>query len=324
MSHPVLSIIIPFYNVEKHISQCLDSVYNQDIPEDDYEVICVNDGSPDNSRQIVLEYQKKHTNLILIEHDENKKLGAARNTGRAIAKGKYIWNIDSDDYIQPNVLNKLINECVNNELDILIFNFYHSYNCIEKVNPAYPFTNSEICSGLDFTKKYCLKHFSEISPVWTQLYRLDFIKNSKIISPEYNYAEDAPFTFKALFMAQRVKSIETPCYVYRIGGDSIGTRIELQPTAQKLYEKCFISTKELYKVSFSIPNKDGIVTEKFREVYKYTISLFPTYSVKMTKTELLKFKSLCRMNFLKDIKIFFLMSKKNRLYYLTKIIGPFT
>ena len=64
-----LSIIIPFYNVEKYIAECLDSVYNQDIPEEEYEVICVNDASPDNSRDIVLEYQKKHSNLILVEHE---------------------------------------------------------------------------------------------------------------------------------------------------------------------------------------------------------------------------------------------------------------
>ena len=90
-----LSIIIPFYNVEKYIAECLDSVYNQDISEEEYEVICVNDASPDNSRNIVLEYQKKHSNLTLVEHEVNKKLGAARNTGRKIARGKYIWNVDS-------------------------------------------------------------------------------------------------------------------------------------------------------------------------------------------------------------------------------------
>lgn len=96
---PKLSIIIPFYNVKQYIAQCLDSVYRQDIPEEEYEVICVNDASPDHSRDIVLEYQKRHKNLVLIEHEHNKKLGAARNTGRSIARGKYIWNVDSDDYI---------------------------------------------------------------------------------------------------------------------------------------------------------------------------------------------------------------------------------
>ena len=83
-------------------------MYNQDIPEEEYEVICVNDASPDNSREIVKEYQKKHKNLILVEHEVNKKLGAARNTGRSVAKGKYIWNVDSDDMIAPNCLKKML------------------------------------------------------------------------------------------------------------------------------------------------------------------------------------------------------------------------
>jgi glycosyltransferase involved in cell wall biosynthesis len=323
MLHPALSIIIPFYNVEKHIGQCLDSVYNQDIPEEDYEVICVNDGSPDNSRQIVIEYQKKHSNLILIEHDKNMKLGAARNTGRSIAKGKYIWNVDSDDYVQSNVLKQLVSECEKDELDLLIFNFYHSINGVEKLNQAYPFSNSQLCSGLEFTKKYCLDHFSEISPVWTQIYKLDFLEKNNLSSPEYNYAEDAPFTFKALFLARRVKSIVIPCYVYRIGGDSIGTVIEIQPTAHKLYEKCFISTKELVKVRGVLPANQNIVRMKFREVYKYTISLFPQYTQKMSKDEFLKFKSLCRNNFFRDLEIIFLLSRKNFFYYITKVIGPF-
>ena len=91
-----LSIIIPFYKVERYIAECLDSVFAQDIPESEYEVICVNDCSPDGSRAIVLEYQKKHKNLVIIEHEKNMMLGAARNTGLRAAKGDFVWFIDSE------------------------------------------------------------------------------------------------------------------------------------------------------------------------------------------------------------------------------------
>ena len=97
-----VSFIVPFYNVEQYIAKCLDSLIDQDIPESDYEIICVNDCSPDNSRNIVIEYQKKHTNIILIEHETNKKLGSARNTGLSKAKGQYVWFVDSDDWILSN------------------------------------------------------------------------------------------------------------------------------------------------------------------------------------------------------------------------------
>ena len=83
-----LSIIMPFYGVERYIRQCLESVYQQDIPESEFEVICVNDCTPDHSEEIVLEFQQRHNNLVLIRHEVNKKLGAARNTGLKAASGK--------------------------------------------------------------------------------------------------------------------------------------------------------------------------------------------------------------------------------------------
>ena len=97
-----ISFILPFYGVERYIGKCLESIYQQDIPEDQYEVICINDCSPDDSEKVVLQYAEKHANLQLIKHDVNKKLGAARNTGLKAARGKYVWFIDTDDYIKEN------------------------------------------------------------------------------------------------------------------------------------------------------------------------------------------------------------------------------
>ena len=85
-----ISFILPVYGVEKYISECLDSIYSQDMPESDYEVICVDDCSPDRSNEIIRQYQQKHNNLILIEHKINKMSGGARNTGIRNAKGEYV------------------------------------------------------------------------------------------------------------------------------------------------------------------------------------------------------------------------------------------
>ena len=101
-----MSFILPFYGVERYIGKCLDSIYHQDIPEDQYEVICINDCSPDNSEQIVLQYAQEHTNLKLIKHDVNKKLGAARNTGLRAAQGNYVWFIDTDDFYEVREVQK--------------------------------------------------------------------------------------------------------------------------------------------------------------------------------------------------------------------------
>lgn len=112
-----LSIILPIYNVERYLSMCLDSLCEQDICEDDYEIICVNDGSPDNSASIVKYYKEKHSNIYLI-NVENGGVSRARNIGLKYAKGKYIWFIDPDDYIKPNSLKYITDAIKINDVDI--------------------------------------------------------------------------------------------------------------------------------------------------------------------------------------------------------------
>ena len=97
-----LSFIVPFYNVEPYIEECVRSLYAQDIPQEEYEVICVDDCSPDGSRAIVERLQKEYPTLRLLIHTENKRQGGARNTGMRESNGKYVWFVDADDYIQPN------------------------------------------------------------------------------------------------------------------------------------------------------------------------------------------------------------------------------
>ena len=84
------SIIIPVYNGEQYIKNCLDSIYRQGLGDDDFEVICVNDCSTDNTAQVISEYGKFHQNLRLINHETNRRQGGARNTGVKVAEGKYI------------------------------------------------------------------------------------------------------------------------------------------------------------------------------------------------------------------------------------------
>lgn len=94
-----LSIIIPVYNVELYIEKCLQSCLSQDIPYDEYEIIVVNDGSPDGSLAIAESIAKTTTNMTIISQ-KNGGLSAARNTGMSVAKGEYIWFVDSDDWIE--------------------------------------------------------------------------------------------------------------------------------------------------------------------------------------------------------------------------------
>lgn len=118
------SIIIPVYNGEQYIKNCLDSIYRQGLGDDDFEVICVNDCSTDNTAQVISEYGKFHQNIRLINHETNRRQGSARNTGVKVAKGDYILYIDADDTFESNALPLLRNVIEKNkDLDILKFDY---------------------------------------------------------------------------------------------------------------------------------------------------------------------------------------------------------
>lgn len=102
----ILSIIVPVYNVEKYLRDCLESLLMQDLSEDEYEIICVDDGSKDSSPAILDEYAEKHANIRVI-HKQNGGVSSARNVGIEAAKGEYLWFVDSDDCIMPNCLGQL-------------------------------------------------------------------------------------------------------------------------------------------------------------------------------------------------------------------------
>ena len=115
-----LSIIVPVYGVAKYLPKCVDSLLAQDIS--DYEIILVDDGSPDECPQICDQYAEQYSNIKVI-HQANAGLSAARNTGIVVAKGEYICFVDSDDYLQPNVLGALMEQVGRDNLDVLRFDY---------------------------------------------------------------------------------------------------------------------------------------------------------------------------------------------------------
>lgn len=216
-----LSIIIPFYNVEKYIAECLDSVYAQDIHETEYEVICVNDCSPDASRDIVLGYQKKHSNLKLVEHEVNKMLGAARNTGLKAAKGEYVWFIDSDDYIEKNVLAKLLNQIYKNGLEILQFNCNKVNNENEVSNFQYFPNNTNSIKGIEYLKIDSHPYWDRLVTTWSKIFNREFLITNKLFFPNAVFYEDNVHTLKSLLLCEKFQYINNQIYYYRDNSNSI-------------------------------------------------------------------------------------------------------
>lgn len=209
-----LSIIVPVYNVEKYLSKCLDSLINQDIPVDEYEIIIVNDESPDNSLLIAEEYSKKYKNISIISQ-KNKGLGGARNTGIRAARGKYLLFVDSDDYIEKNCLQLLLHNIEKDSLQVLRFN-YESVNengniIPKKKNALYGVVwDDEIISGEEFLAN----KLGWVCTVWAFLFDTSMIKQHELYFDESIYLEDVEWIYRVFEKAERVKSIHTLIYYY--------------------------------------------------------------------------------------------------------------
>lgn len=212
-----LSVIVPFYNVELFIEKCIISLYNQDIPWEEYEVICVDDCSPDNSRKIVEKLQKKFPNLKLICHNENKKQGGARNTGLNEAKGQYIWYVDSDDYVYPNVFNKLLEIAENSTLDILQFGYTRG----EKAQHN-DLNMSKIITGESYLfTNVTTDWYDKIAGPWRQIFNRKFLCQADLQFIEGAMYEDTDYLLRAFLLAKKVQYVSLVAYHYRINDDSV-------------------------------------------------------------------------------------------------------
>ena len=147
-----LSIIVPFYNVEKYIEECIRSLYDQDIPQEEYEVICVDDCSPDGSRAIVERLQTEYPTLRLICHERKRCAGGARNTGLREAKGRYVWFVDSDDYVAPNCLGKLLSESETQDVELLLFGYMAVENGKSRL-VDYPKIADQVLNGAELLRQ---------------------------------------------------------------------------------------------------------------------------------------------------------------------------
>ena len=312
-----LSIIIPFYNVEQYIAQCLDSVYNQDIPEDEYEVICVNDASPDNSREIVKEYQKKHKNLILVEHEVNRKLGAARNTGRRIARGMYIWNVDSDDMIVPNCLKEMLGTCEKYALDVYVFSLYKLKDGVQYERGSEPWMKSNsVYTGLTFWKQQVLKCQHEISPVWTQMYRRDYLDENNILSPEINMGEDVPYTYASILLAGRLMACNHPYYIYRDSSNSLTKIIKNAPKPHVVYENSFVCGKIINDIIQHISPLEQDIIRSIQSVERYIVLLYVQDAQKMGKNDKYELARMMRKNVLKNTFVFKMLGLRKSMQYI--------
>lgn len=200
-----LSFILPCYNVSPYVGRCIESIEAQDIPQTEYEVICIDDCSKDNTVEMIKEYQKRYSNIRLICHTENKTAGGARNTGIEDARGEYIWFVDPDDAIVPDKSVKLYEYAHKNDLDILVFNYSvsHDGNSVYEIEQLKEET--EILKGQDFFLEYFpQRRMAEVVSLGRQLYKRYFCVKYGIRYPEIKSSQDVVFEWTAFLKADRM------------------------------------------------------------------------------------------------------------------------
>lgn len=207
-----LSIIIPVYNVEKYIRRCLDSIFNQDLPPENFEVIIVNDGTPDKSMAIVNYYVNLHKNIKII-NQANQGLSSARNNGLAVAIGKYVWFIDSDDWIKKESLSLLFGY-FDKQYNLIATNLYYTYD-----NPTDNRFEREIKQDLLLSSKKYISNYS-VGASQRYIIKRDFLtKNNLKFYPGILH-EDAEFNLRLVYTAREVYLLKNPLYFYYQGNSN--------------------------------------------------------------------------------------------------------
>lgn len=243
MSHPLLSVIVPVYNVEEYLPRCINSILKQTFT--DYELILVNDGSTDNCPIICDKYARKD-NRIKVIHKENGGLSDARNAGIEIAEGKYISFIDSDDFIIENAYDILVYEAERNNLDIITGNAIRYYS-EEKQKPkmkkrSFP---NKIMDGLEFLKR-SYRERAMAHCVQYSIYRTKLIKDYKMFFKKGILHEDNLWTPQIFLKAERVMYYDLDFYMHFHREGSITNRKDKTKNGIDLLNTCH-ELAEIYK-----------------------------------------------------------------------------
>lgn len=248
-----ISIIIPVHNVEKYVRACIESIYQQGLDEDRFEVILVNDGTKEKSMEMIADIIQQHKNITVI-NQENQGLSVARNNGIAIAKGEYILMPDSDDLLVPNSLKPLLEKALETRADMVVADFLIMND--DEIN------NRQLIYQQEFSMKEKTGeelYMDDLKPnqfyVWQTLYKKDFITKNNLKFIPGIYFQDVPFTHEAYLKAKTCIKTSWLLNIYRRGQESASNLSSFN--LKKAHDFCIAIAKswELYK------NMEGLLPE---------------------------------------------------------------
>ncbi|MGP9838438.1 glycosyltransferase family 2 protein [Arthrobacter sp. 179] len=238
MPAPYLSIIIPVYNVRAFLRECMDSVLGQTFV--DFEVIAINDDSPDGSGEVLDEYQAIDPRVNVLHMNQNIGLGPARNEGIQHAVGRYLLFVDSDDTLVPGALEAIANRLKKtHEPDVLVYDYAREYwNGSIRRNALSRMLDEGDSGCVDFIQRRNL--LKVLNVAWNKAYSREFILQHGFAFPT-GYYEDIPWTFPILITAPRIAVLDMVCYRYRQrrSGNILGTPSARHLEVFEQYERLF-------------------------------------------------------------------------------------
>ncbi len=270
---PILSFVIPVYNSEKYLKECVESILN--FKSDKIEVILINDGSQDNSSKICDEYQRIDQRIKVI-HQTNKGVAAARNTGIENSNGKYIFFVDNDDWVQTNKLEQTMSELEKIDPDI----FIHKYFVKNEENNTLYLENSFIerntlnGKSTDYILDHLRKHRINVMAPWEYIVKKEIIVNNNLrFNIEQNGVDDSSFSPILFCSCNKIYFNNNTLYTWRWREDSQGKDKNMKEYIFKL----FSTIKQLEKYEGTIASESRKKYILF-SIYKNTFSLFRSFN----------------------------------------------
>ena len=252
---PLVSVIIPVYNVEEYLKECLDSVINQTYKN--LEIILINDGATDSSPKICEKYQQKDKRIVLISQ-KNKGLGAARNAGMDIAKGEYITFVDSDDFIDERMVELLLEACLKNKLSLAISDFYIY------IPPNLQQNRQMKLIERRSTYSFAGEKFPNWPTAWGKLYHRSIVKDLRF--PNI-FHEDVGFWYGVLSKCNRNAIVDKSLYYYRQNESGI-TKNE-----KNIPQRCCDQIKS-YEHGLNLIEKDSDSARKIKLINILVLNYF--------------------------------------------------
>lgn len=239
-----LSIIIPVYNAETYIGETLSSLLAQDISTEDYEIICVNDGSKDGSPALLDRFAAEHANIVVI-HKENGGVTTARNAGLAAARGEYVWFVDADDLVYPGALSRL--QALAGDCDRIVFGAYQFIDVLteEELEKAH---RNELPANTPWYD----------AVVWRCILRRDFLNRYRLNFryPELTHGEDGLFMYEVTLHNPVTTELHQVLYFYREHSGSAETTVTPENRLRKL--RSYIRICAILRASLThMPNESG-------------------------------------------------------------------